>query len=126
MNYEFYIFELLSRESQDFVVVTAPTKPIVVSASRTADGAPVYLTVEGVWSRALDKAQVVDGDGPQPQALLEAARKQEAQICDPYTFPVTVEAGAAVAVSTRERIRSQGPTTPLRRHDKLRLVRHSA
>jgi hypothetical protein len=38
-------------------------------------------------------------------------------VADPYTFKVEVKNGAIDALSTRERIRSTGPTVRVRRPD---------
>jgi hypothetical protein len=89
---------------------------VVVTARYLADGAPAYLRADGTWSRSLQEA------GPRPTAAGEAeanARAQSEQpiVADPYTFKVEVKQGFIDALSTRERIRSTGPTVRVRRPD---------
>ena len=89
---------------------------VVVTAKLLADGAPVYLTASGSWSRALQEAQVVPAE--QGEATVAARAKQdEPVVADPYTFKVEVRDGHIDALSTRERIRSTGPTVRVRRPD---------
>lgn len=89
---------------------------VVVTARYLADGAPAYLRADGSWSRSLQEA------GPHPTQAGEAeanARAQSEQpiVADPYTFKVEVKQGFIDALSTRERIRSTGPTVRVRRPD---------
>ncbi len=88
----------------------------VITANTTDAGAPVYLRSDRTWSPALTDAHAV-GREDERDELLAYARTQEHEVCDPYAFKVNVEAGVPVATTTRERIRSQGPTSPLRRPD---------
>lgn len=88
----------------------------VITANTTDAGAPVYLRPDRTWSASLTDAHAV-GSEDERDDLLSHAQTQEHDVCDPYAFKVNVEAGAAVATTTRERIRSQGPTSPLRRPD---------
>jgi hypothetical protein len=89
---------------------------VVVTARFLADGAPAYLRADGSWGRSLQEA------APQPSAAGEAAASARAQseqrlVADPYTFKVEVRDGFIDALSTRERIRSTGPTVRVRRPD---------
>ena len=89
---------------------------VVVTARLLADGAPVYLKADGSWSRALQEAK------PLPTAEGEAeaqkrSQQDQRQVADPYTFKVEVKGGTIDALSTRERIRSTGPTVRIRRPD---------
>jgi Protein of unknown function (DUF2849) len=94
-------------ESKDLVVVTARF---------LGDGAPSYLKADGTWSRFLKDAKVFEEDAGEAEA---AARNQREQpiIADAYTFNVALKDGAIDPLSTRERIRAEGPTTRLRRPD---------
>lgn len=94
------------------------TPYLVVTASRTDDGAPVYFRAQSKdWSEQIAEASVVQGESVADE-LVAVARAQERAVCDPYPMYVDrAEGGAAVPVSARERIRSEGPTTPLRRPD---------
>ncbi|MDD9939661.1 MAG: DUF2849 domain-containing protein [Myxococcales bacterium] len=89
---------------------------LAITAARTDDGAPVYWTPEGGWSRALADAQVF-ADAKVAEGALGQARGQERQVCDPYTMKVSVVDGRPQPLTARERIRCEGPTTRLRRPD---------
>ena len=89
---------------------------VVVTARFLADGAPAYLRADGTWSRSLQEA------GPRPTEAAEAeaearAKNEQPLVADPYTFKVEVKQGFIDALSTRERIRSTGPTVRVRRPD---------
>jgi hypothetical protein len=88
----------------------------VVTANTTDAGYPVYLRADASWSGSLLDAHPVSTE-EERDALLAKASAQERAVCDPYAFKVNVEGGKAVATTARERIRSLGPTTPLRRPD---------
>lgn len=90
----------------------------VITANTTDAGNPVYLRPDGRWSASLEDAHPVATEDER-DALLAAAKAQERQVCDPYAFKVNIEGGRALATTTRERIRSSGPTTPLRRPDSI-------
>lgn len=90
---------------------------VVVSASSTRDGSPVYRTAAGGWVGALAEAAVFANAEAAGESLSEA-QKQESDVCDPYTFVVaTDEQGLPEAVSAREKIRAAGPTFRVRRPD---------
>lgn len=89
---------------------------VVITARLLADGAPVYLTAAGTWSRALQEAKTV----PTKEGEAEAATlgvSDQRHVADPYTFKVEIKNGRIDALSTRERIRSTGPTVRVRRPD---------
>ena len=88
----------------------------VVTANLTDDGAPVYLTAERSWTRKLVEAHATTDD-TEVEDLLTHASKQERMVCDPYAFKVVLGPLGPVATTARERIRGEGPTTPLRRPD---------
>lgn len=89
----------------------------VVSASRTSDGAPVYLTAGRTWTESIAEAKAVP-DGDEREEMLAFGRGQEAVVCDPYPFKVKVEEGRPAPLTAREQIRSKGPTVPIRRPDR--------
>jgi hypothetical protein len=89
---------------------------VVVTAHWLADGAAVYLTPAGSWSRSLQEAQVLPKADGEAEAGKRAADEQRI-IADPYTFKVEKKGDEIDALSTRERIRSTGPTTRIRRPD---------
>lgn len=89
---------------------------VVVTARFLADGGPAYLRADGSWSRSLSEAQPL----PKAQGEAEAAQRgtsEQRLVVDPYTFKVEVEGGVIDPLSTRERIRSSGPTVRVRRPD---------
>lgn len=88
----------------------------VVSANLTGSGAPVYLTREGRWTRALQEAAPIEEEAER-DALVEQALRQEREVADPYFFEVKVEGGVIDPLSAREYIRAKGPTTRIRRPD---------
>ncbi len=90
----------------------------MVTANTTDAGFPVYLRSDASWSDSFSEAHPIPTE-EERDALLSRARAQERAVCDPYAFKVNVENGKAVATNTRERIRSVGPTTPLRRPDAI-------
>lgn len=88
----------------------------VITANATDDGAPVYLRADRSWSLELSEALTVEDEALKDELLAQAA-KQQRLVCDPYAFKVNIGKNGPEATTTRERIRSQGPTTPLRRPD---------
>lgn len=89
----------------------------VITANRTADGVSVYLDPAHEWTETLGEALTTVDDADK-DAMLAGAATQERVVCDPYAFRVVLDAdGAATPTTARERIRSTGPTTPLRRED---------
>ena len=89
---------------------------VVVTARFLADGAPAYLTAAGSWSRSLQEAKILPAKEGEAEAAARTVRDQP-QVADPYTFKVEVRDGFIDALTTRERIRSTGPTTRVRRPD---------
>ena len=88
----------------------------VISASFTESGAPAYLTRNGTWARDLQAAVPIATEAER-DALLAEALRQERQVCDAYFFDVRIDAGVIDPLSTRERIRAEGPTVRIRRPD---------
>lgn len=89
---------------------------VVVTARLLADGAPVYLSAAGKWTRALQEAVVLPLAKGETEASTRAQTEQPL-VADPYTFKVDVKDGFIDALSARERIRSTGPTVRVRRPD---------
>lgn len=92
------------------------TSLFVVSASSTDEGAPVYLSAGGEWTRLLREAQPVDKETSE-RLVRERAENDQRRVCDPYAFKVSVSKNGIDPLSVRETIRAQGPTTRLRRPD---------
>lgn len=89
---------------------------VVVTARRLSDGSPIYLTANGTWTGALQEASPRSPEEGQAEAT-QRGQSEQSTVVDPYTFKVEVRDGFIDALSTRERIRSAGPTVRLRRPD---------
>jgi hypothetical protein len=89
---------------------------VVVTARWLADGAPVYLTPAGTWSRSLQEARLLPTADGEAEAQ-KRTKDEQPLVADPYTFKVEKKGNEIDALSTRERIRSTGPTTRIRRPD---------
>ena len=89
---------------------------VVVTARFLADGAPAYLRADGSWSRSLQEAKPRSMELGETEASARAQSEQPI-VADPYTFKVEVQQGFIDALSSRERIRSTGPTVRVRRPD---------
>ena len=88
----------------------------VISASFTESGAPAYLGRDGSWTRDLQSARTIPSEAERDELLSEALR-HERTVCDAYFFDVRVEGSVIDPLSTRERIRAEGPTVRIRRPD---------
>lgn len=88
----------------------------VISASFLESGAPAYLAPGGVWVSELQQAWTIASEAER-DAWLDRALQQERVVCDPYFFDVRREGTAIDPLSTRERIRAEGPTIRIRRPD---------
>lgn len=88
----------------------------VISASFTGSGAPAYLNREGAWVRNLQSAAPIASEAER-DTLLARALRQEREVCDAYFFDVRVENSVIDPLSTRERIRAEGPSVRIRRPD---------
>ena len=97
----------------------------VVTANTTDDGSAVYLQHDGRWVKRLNQAWAIASETTR-DAALDRARTQERHICDPYAFKVVLGPTGPRATNTREQIRGQGPTSPLRRPDSEPATRLSA
>ena len=86
----------------------------ILTASATRDGQPLYRDASGAWTPQVDAARVLSSESEAAEQL-EVARREEAQVCDPYLIDVSESGGKFVPVSFRERIRATGPTIALHR-----------
>jgi hypothetical protein len=94
----------------------------VVTANFTGDGAPAYRTESGEWTRSLDEAMPWTDKGRADEVVAEAASRQQHLVCDPYLFMVRLTPTGMDPISARETIRSQGPTTRVRRPDSAESI----
>ena len=81
----------------------------IVTGNLTADGAVAYLTADHSWSRQLTDVHVFHAKDDAESARKQATLK-EAVVSDPYITEVADSGGKLDVLSTRERIRSQGPS----------------
>ena len=88
----------------------------VISAQFTDSGGPAYRTAEGGWSPNLQEAALLATEADR-DASLARALEQERVVCDPYFFDVRLEGSTVDPISSRERIRAEGPTVRIRRPD---------
>jgi sulfite reductase (NADPH) hemoprotein beta-component len=84
----------------------------VITANRLADGAVVYMTEAGSWSR-----DIVDGRAFEKSAAADELARAEKSVTDcvvvaPYAIDVDVTGERIHAVRYREQIRALGPTVP--------------
>ena len=97
----------------------------VVTANTTDDGSAVYLREDGTWATRLSEAWATTSEVDRDEAMVRA-RQQERRICDPYSFRVVLGPQGPRATNTREQIRGNGPTSPLRQPDYAPAARLSA
>jgi len=83
----------------------------IVTGNFTADGAVAYLQAENRFSRQLVDALVFENK-EDAEAARKAAAGREALVTDPYVTEVADADKQLDVLTARERIRSQGPSTP--------------
>ena len=89
------------------------TGPVVITANRLGDGAVVYRSADGRWTKDLAAAAVVTTT-PAAIELLTAALADKLEAVDVYVAPVTLTREQQVwPGNLRERIRLNGPTVAL-------------
>ena len=85
------------------------TGPVVVTANRLGDGAVVYRSADGSWTKDLAAAAVVTTT-PAAIELLTAALADKLKAVDAYVAPVELTSQRVLPGNLRERIRFNGPT----------------
>jgi len=82
-----------------------------LTANRLRDGAVVFLTAAGTWSRYVNDSAIAR-TGDEAAALLAIGMQAAADriVVEPYLFEVSAEGGAIRPLSTRETIRAFGPS----------------
>ena len=89
------------------------TGPVVITANRLGDGAVVYRSADGRWTKDLAAAAVVTTTLAAIE-LLTAALADKLEAVDVYVAPVTLTREQQVLPGNlRERIRLNGPTVAL-------------
>ena len=85
----------------------------IVTANRLRDGAVVYLSQDGEWSKRIDGAAVAEIEAD-AAALLAAAEGAVAaqQVVGPYLIAVLRAEGRVEPARYRERLRAEGPSIP--------------
>jgi hypothetical protein len=86
----------------------------VITAARTSDGRPVYLTGEANWSLDLEDALSFPFEKDATPSLAQA-RAQEARVCDPGLFKVSLLDGCLSPLGAKNRLRVEGPEVLLAR-----------
>lgn len=83
----------------------------IVTASRLADGAVVFLDASGSWTERLDGAAVAADKVAIAAALAAGKAAEDASlVVDAYPVDVSMQSGTAVPIKLREAIRARGPT----------------
>lgn len=85
------------------------TGPVVITANRLGDGAVVYRSADGSWTKDLAAAAVVTTT-PAASELLTAALADKLKAVDAYVAPVELTSQRVLPGNLRERIRFNGPT----------------
>jgi hypothetical protein len=89
------------------------TGPVVVTANRLGDGAVIYRTRYGAWSRDLGRAAVVT-TAADARALLGPSIADDISAVGAYVAPVRLgPEGRVEPGNLREQIRQTGPTIAL-------------
>jgi hypothetical protein len=88
------------------------TGPVVVTANRLGDGAVVYRSADGGWTKDLAAAAVVTTT-PAAIELLTAALADKLKAVDAYVAPVELTSQRVLPGNLRERIRFNGPMIAL-------------
>ena len=90
------------------------TGPVVITANRLGDGAVVYRSADGSWTKDLAAAAVVTTT-PAATELLAAALANKLKAVDAYVATVELTPQRVLPGNLRERIRCNGPTIALPR-----------
>ena len=83
----------------------------MITGNATDDGAPIYLSRDGTWTRSL-----IEGWAAATEVLKEVlagCKAQQRIVCDVYLIDVVVAEGRPAPTTVRERFRASGPTVLL-------------
>jgi hypothetical protein len=89
----------------------------IVTGNFTDDGAVAYRRVDGTWSRKIADAGLLSDEATGKAIAAKAIATEQREICDPYVIEVYAEGDTIDPLTARQRIRANGPTTPMRRPD---------
>jgi len=90
----------------------------VVTGKFTDDAGNAWRRADGSWSRRLDDAGVLPDEASAKAIVASTIANEQRTVMDPYVIEVhAADDGTIDALSTRERIRANGPTIRLRRPD---------
>lgn len=84
----------------------------ILTGNELLSGAVVYLDAEGHWGEDLQKARLFAKEDAEARDAAIAATKATGMVISIEAEAVTVEGDVIVPNRIRERIRSEGPTTP--------------
>ncbi len=83
----------------------------IITASRTDDGAVVWLHESGAWFDGIERATASSDEATVSRLLAIAHADQAAgRVIDPYEVEIEPEWIGNLPVRLRERIRASGPT----------------
>ncbi len=94
-----------------------PANHWIVTGNFTADGAVAYRRANGTWARTIAEAALLDDESTGKAFATAAIATEQREICDPYVIEVYASGDTIDPLTARQRIRANGPTTPLRRPD---------
>ncbi|MDB4961976.1 MAG: nitrite reductase [Myxococcales bacterium] len=89
----------------------------IVTGNFTDDGAVAWRRADGTWSRAIAEAGLLADEASAKAIAARAVAAEQREICDPYGIEVFAEGTTIDPLTARQRIRANGPTTPIRRPD---------
>ncbi len=82
----------------------------IVTASRLRDGVPVYRTVDGGWSAAIDDARLAAEEESENLLAESQSGPPPLPVVAPYLIDAKLVEGKVRPLTLREAIRAFGPT----------------
>jgi hypothetical protein len=89
----------------------------IVTGNFTADGAVAWRRADGTWSRQIADAGLLADEATAKQLAAASIATEQREISDPYGIEVYADGKTIDPLTARQRIRANGPTTPIRRPD---------
>lgn len=89
----------------------------IVTGNFTADGSVAWRRADGTWSRRIADAGLLADEASAKALAASALANEQREISDPYCIEVYADGTTIDPLTARQRIRANGPTTPLRRPD---------